>query len=224
MTAEQIIHTPASKEEKLFHPLLRGIAFIFSVVLHPLFVPLMGVWLIITTHYYQFAGFDDHSLFRIYGSVAANTLILPAFTVLFLKLLRFIQSIKMERRKERIIPYIATMTFYFWAYMVFRHQPMVPAVLATFLLGNFIAVILAFFSNFFIKISMHTLGMGGLLGLVFCFLDNPSVYIALPLMIIILLCGIVGTSRMILEAHTLREIYLGVIFGVLAQLLASWIL
>lgn len=223
MSMDQTVEPP-TQNKKLFHPVLRGIAHVISVVLHPLFVPLIGTWLIIKTHYYEFAGFNSNSIFRIYGSVIANTLVLPAFTVLFLKLLKFIQSIKMNSRRERIIPYIATMTFYFWAYMVFRHQQMMPVVLTAFLLGNFIAVIFAFISNIFIKISMHTLGMGGLLGLAFCFLENPYVNVMIPLMAVILLCGIVATSRLILEAHSMREIYLGVIFGVLAQLIAFWIL
>lgn len=209
--------------ENQFHPILRGIAQVLSIILHPLFVPLIGAWFIVNTHYYQFASFDKKSLFSLYGSIVANTLILPAFTVFFLKKLKFIKSIRMHSQQDRVIPYIAVMTFYFWAFMVFNHQDMMPLTLTAFLLGNFIAVVFAFISNLFLKISMHTLGMGGLLGLVFCFAGNPHINITLPLMVIILLCGIVSTSRLILAAHTLREIYLGLMFGILAQLIAFWL-
>lgn len=203
---------------------IRGIAMSVSIILHPLFIPLIGAWLIAQTHYYQFAGFHGKQLIQYYGSVIANAVVLPAFTVLFLRKLHFISSIQMERRQDRVIPYIATMTFYFWTYLVFKHQQMMPGVIKVFLLGNFIAVILAFLSNLKMKISMHTLGMGGLIGLIFCFLDNPYIRIATPLMIVLLAAGVVASCRLILQAHTYREIYMGAAFGIFAQLFASWII
>ena len=69
---------------------------------------------------------------------------------------------------------------------------------------------------------MHALGMGGLLGLMFCFFGDPYFNIAFPLVVLILLSGMVCTSRLILGEHTLREIYLGIMLGVMAQLLAIW--
>lgn len=203
---------------------IRVTAMVISVVLHPLFVPIIGTWLIVQTHYYQFAGFHRKEFIQLYGAIIANAVVLPAFTVILLKLLKFISSIQMPQRRDRIIPYIAVMTFYFWTYMVFNHQAMMPEVIKAFLLGNFIAVILAFLSNLQMKISMHSLGMGGLLGLVFCFLEQPGISISLPLVVIIFAAGLVATCRLILDVHSYREIYMGVAFGVFAQLLAFWII
>ncbi len=211
-------------EDISFPKFWRAVAMVVSIVLHPLFIPLIGAWIIVQTHFYQFAGFQGKQLIQYYGSVIANTLVLPAFTVFFLKKLHFISSIHMHSRRDRVIPYIATMTFYFWTYLVFRHQDMMPEVIKVFLLGNFIAVILAFLSNLKMKISMHTLGMGGLIGMLFCFLENPYIQIATPLMIVILAAGLVATCRLVLQAHTYREIYMGAAFGIFAQLLASWII
>jgi hypothetical protein len=217
--------SPDENTEQLrFHPLLSAVAHVLSVICHPLFVPVIGTWLVIKTHPFAFAGFDHKSLFRIYGSVASNTVILTGFTVLILKQLKFISSIRLPTRRDRVVPYVATMTFYFWAFMVFKHQPQIPGMLTAFLLGNFIAVILAFLSNLMLKISMHALGMGGLLGLACCFIGDPYYNITLPLMVIILVTGAVCTSRLILGEHSLREIYLGALFGVFAQLLASWLI
>lgn len=204
---------------------VKGTAMAISIVLHPLFVPLIGAWLIVQTHYFQFAGFQGKEFIQLYGTIIANAIVLPAFTVLFLKLLKFISSFQLHKRRDRIIPYIAVMTFYFWTYLVFKHKAMMPDVINAFLLGNFIAAILAFLSNLRMKISMHTLGMGGLLGLVFCFLNQPYVQpIALPLIIILFLLGLVATCRLILGAHSYREIYMGAAFGLFAQLLAFWII
>jgi hypothetical protein len=221
MNTEQTLKG-SDHSELHFSPILKGMSHVLSVIFHPLFVPLIGTWLVIVTHPLLFAGFTGKSLFRLYASVITNTVILTGFTVLVLKQVGFIQSIRLPTQRDRIIPYIATMTFYFWAFLVFKHQTRIPIVLTAFLLGNFLAVVFAFLSNLFLKISMHALGMGGLLGLMFCFFGDPYFNIAFPLVVLILLSGMVCTGRLILGEHTLREIYLGIMLGVMAQLLAIW--
>lgn len=223
MTAVHAIEPPDPSEIS-FHPVLRVIAQVISVIFHPLFIPFIGTWLVIETHQMKFAAFDHTGIFRLYASVVSNMIILTGFTIVILKLIHFISSIRLPTQRDQVIPYIATMTFYFWAFLVMKHQDQIPPELTAFILGCFIAVVLAFISNVKLKISMHALGMGGLLGLMFCFFSDTSFNIALPLIIIILAGGIVCTSRMILGEHTLREIYLGAMFGIMAQLIASWVI
>src|SRR5699024_1104378 len=201
----------------------RVFSMVVSIVLHPLFVPLIGAWLIVETHYFQFAGFQRKDFIQFYGSVIANAVVLPAFTVFLLKQLKFISSVQMHKRQDRIIPYIAIMTFYFWTYLVFKKQIMVPEIMKSFLLGNFIASILGFLSNIQMKTSMHALGMGGLLGLLSCFVRDPCFDGSTPLIGGFFAAGLVGPCRLILGAHTFRELYMGVAFGVFAQLVAFWI-
>jgi len=98
---------------------------------------------------------------------------------------------------------------------------------------------MAFFFNLFTKISMHALGMGGLLGmtiltmLLFSYntftIDLGSFGLlemstSALLMIVILLAGIVCTSRLILKAHSLQDLYSGFIIGLACQFIAFQIL
>ncbi len=202
---------------------LRGLAQGLSVVFHPLFVPLAGTWFLIAIHPYRFAAFSDKMIFRLYVLVITYTLVLPALTVFLLRKMDFISSIFMKTRQDRIIPYVAVMTFYFWTYFTLHARTGPPEVLTTFLLGNFIAVVIAFVGNLRTKVSMHALGLGGLLGLVLNQISDPHLNMSLPLLAVILLTGVVSTCRMILGAHSLREIYLAVMIGIVAQLLAAWI-
>jgi hypothetical protein len=68
--------------------------------------------------------------------------------------------------KERIIPYAAMMFFGFWAWNVFNHLSYSPPVFTQFLLGTFITVIAGWLANIYYKISMHGLGIGGMLAFV----------------------------------------------------------
>ncbi|TAN15118.1 MAG: hypothetical protein EPN37_10500 [Chitinophagaceae bacterium] len=224
METSPLIQNKSENSQLSFHPLLKGVSHVLSVIFHPLFIPLYGTWLVIYTHSFLFAGFYGKKLFSVYASVFANMILLTGVTVFLLKQVHFIQSIRMQTQKDRVIPYIATMTFYFWAFLVFKHQTAIPSLLTAFVLGSFLAVVIAFISNLVWKISMHALGMGGLVGLMFCFFSDPYYDITMLLIIIILLSGMVCTSRLILGEHSLREIYLGFIFGVIAQLLAFWII
>lgn len=221
---KQETHAPSpSVSPSTFPAVVRFFAHGISILLHPIFVPVIGTWLIVVAHPFQFSGFTSKAMFGIYGSVVSNTILLTGFTVVILKQLKFISSIRLRTQKDRIIPYIATMTFYFWGFMVFKHQPQVPTVLTAFMLGNFLAVVLAFLSNLVLKISMHALGMGGLIGLLCCFFGDTYFNVAFPLTLVILVAGVVCTSRLILEEHSLREIYWGILFGIMAQLVAAWI-
>ncbi|GAA4300777.1 hypothetical protein GCM10023143_02080 [Compostibacter hankyongensis] len=187
-------------------------------------MPLYGTLLIVWAYPYHFAAFTGFFRFRVLGAVILNTILFPCITALLLKALGFIQSVYMRTQRDRIIPYAATMIFYFWIFYVFRHQKDIPQELTAFMLGNFIAIIIAFLCNIFMKISMHLLGAGGLLGMGFTLLSAPYFSAAPLLMALILLAGVLGTCRLLLGAHSPRELYWGLMAGIVAQLMAVWII
>lgn len=207
-----------------FSKALKIPASVISIIFHPFLIPIIGTWLIIHLHYYQFAGFQKDDIIHLYGSVLTNTVILPFATVFLLSVLKFISSMRMERKQDRIVPYMALMTFYFWAFLVFNKQAMMPDSIKVFILGLFIASILGFLSNLQIKISLHGIGMGSLIGLLLCFFGSTSVNITIFLMAVFLATGLVATSRLVVGRHSSLEVYLGIFFGIFAQLLALWIL
>jgi hypothetical protein len=74
-----------------------------------------------------------------------------------MKPLGFISSYKMPTARERTIPLMATMIFYFWISHVFNNMAgAVPQVLKVLLLGNFWGIIVVFIVNIFTRVSMHT--------------------------------------------------------------------
>lgn len=206
-----------------FHVFIRWPALFFSYVFHPLFMPLFGALLLFYSHPAHFASLGGPALKSIGLSVVINTLLFPAFTVLLLKMLGFIPSIYLRSQQDRIIPYVATMIYFFWVFYAFRQRGQVPQPLVTFLLGNFIAVIAAFLSNIFVKISMHTTALGGVLGMLLCSMRTSEGNIFGIFVLMLLITGIVATSRLVLGAHRSAEIYWGLAVGLLSQLAAYWL-
>lgn len=215
--SEALISEPVSGDQ---NPFLAFPAKFISYVLHPIFVPIYVMLFLVYIHPAFFAGFSPKQQGQTILIILLNLVFFPLVAVLLLKALGFIPSIFLRNQKDRIIPYIACGIFYFWAYTVFKEQSLYPPVVASFILGIFLASSGALIANIYFKISMHAIGMGGWLGLFILIANNGSMLMTWPLAIVILLTGMAGTARLILKSHKPYEIYTGFILGFIAQVVA----
>jgi len=197
------------------------IANIISYVFHPVFMPviLMGVLYLLSP--VTFAGIDVNRLGQWVFIMAFLTVFFPLFTLFLLKKLDFIESIQLKTAKDRIIPLIATMIFYFWANMVFGSIAGVPMLLHLITISAFWGVIVLFMVNIFFKVSMHTAGAGSMLGLLLVIAISSPVNMLLPFFAVLVVAGCIGTSRRVLGAHGTGEIWLGYFIGTLITI-AAW--
>ena len=171
-------------------------------------------------HPYVYNGFEQWRKLQQLFSVILNTAFLPIFSVFLLwRLKLFTQSMNLRTAKERIIPYLLVMIFYFWMWHVFNNKE-VPPETVHFFLGSFLAICGAWFCNIYFKISMHTVAMGGLIIFATLFSLHDNYASGLYLGIAFLIAGIVCTSRFIVSDHTSFEIYSGLVIGMLAQFIA----
>jgi hypothetical protein len=220
MTAEQ------EQVERYFPLPQRGILRILgkavSYLFHPLFIPLYVSAYLIYIHPYSFAVFDQKQKALRLVSIFVITAFFPAVTVFLLWRLGFAQSIFLRTQKERIIPYIASIIYFFWAFYVSRNLQGTPESMTSFFLGIFLAASAAVVANNYYKISMHALAVGGaasfmlLLGI---FSHEP---IGLPIAVATVITGLVCTSRFLVSDHTAQEIYSGLTIGALFQFIASY--
>lgn len=171
-----------------------------------------------------FMGIQNKFVGLLFINIAVTTVFFPMFSVGLMKPLGFIQSFHMRTAKERTIPLMAIMIFYFWVSHVFDSLPTEtmkvtpPLVLKVLLLGNFWGIIVLFIINIFTKISMHTAAAGGMIGIIIVLMITTPVNMLLPLFAAIILAGVIGTCRMILGAHQRGDVWLGYIIGILVQL------
>jgi hypothetical protein len=156
--------------------------------------------------------------------VFALTFMFPAVWMLMMKRLEMVDSMNLDSPKERIIPMVATATFYLWCTWMFKpsvHTKIPPNQLIFYmLLGACLGIFIAFFINIFSKVSLHALGAGSLLGLLVALLRYSTYDLRLVLIAAILIAGVIGTARLILKAHTEPEIFMGYFIGFSGQFLA----
>ena len=214
---KEILPRPSEK----YSLIIRLLANFFSYLFHPIFIPLYITWMLAFIHPDYFVGFSTIGKYKILLLVAINAFAFPLITVLLLKGLGFINSIFLKTQKDRIIPYIASMTFFFWTQYVLREQNFVPRILVAFMFGVFISSSAALIANIYHKISMHAIGMGGMLGLFLVVMQKNTMLMTGPLTFALLITGIVCTSRMIVSDHQPKEIYAGLVVGLLCQFIGA---
>ncbi len=192
----------------------------FSYLFHPLFIPVYVAAYLIYLHPYSFAVFDSKQKLLRLISVFVITAFFPAVTVFLLWRLKFADSIFLRTQKERIIPYVASITYFFWAFYVSRNLQGTPESMTSFFLGIFLAASAALMANNYFKISMHSLALGGAAAFMILLGIVSGEAIGLPMAIATLIAGVVCTARLIVSDHHPFEIYAGVIVGAGCQAVA----
>jgi hypothetical protein len=192
---------------------------IVSFIFHPLFIPSFITAFILYADPYAFAGMNDKAKVFKLVSVIFSTAFLPLFSVALMKQLGFIKSIFLRSQKDRIIPYIVSMIFYFWAWYVSKNLHDSP-LLTAMLLAVFLSCIAGMMANIYYKISMHGIAVGALFILFVWMASNGTVAFGSWLAIATLITGLVCTARFIVSDHSGFEIYSGLMVGALCQLVA----
>lgn len=218
LPAGNLVEPPFAGEQPVIVRLLAGL---FSYVFHPLFIPFYITCFLIYLHPDYFTGFSSAGKQKVLILILINAVLFPGVTVLLLKGLRFIDSIHLRTQRDRIIPYIASMTFFFWTQYVLREQPYIPRVMVGLMFGVFISSAAALIANIYYKISMHAIGMGGLIGIFLVIFKENTMLMTWPLSLAFLIAGLVCSSRMIVSDHRPKEIYSGLIMGMLCQFVGA---
>ncbi|WP_290507076.1 PA-phosphatase [Algoriphagus sp.] len=154
-----------------------------------------------------------------------STLVIPMLTIFGLRLSGTLKSLHMHSTQDRMIPFTVTSIYFFLtSYFIYRITELDPIIWQTM---GLISIVVAFLTlvTFFWKMSAHMTGVGGLVALIVVlgihFSNFQSLY---PLLLGVLLSGIVGSSRLFLNAHKPLEVYVGFAFGFLSCYLGfQWI-
>ena len=210
-----ISETP--KQPLVISLLAKFISFIF----HPLFIPVYLTYFIFEVHSYQFAGINDWNKTLTLLLIIVSYAFIPMISVLLLRALNFIDSIFLKTQKDRIIPYIICMAFYFSVWYYFKKNHYVSDLISMSM-AIFNASIFGFLVNIFMKVSMHAIAVGVMTTFMALLALTDSSSFSFYLSISVLIAGIVCTSRLLVSDHSQKEIYYGLLIGILSQLAAHY--
>jgi hypothetical protein len=209
-------------ESRLFPKYVVFISKVASVIFHPLFIGIYLAAFLLFIHPSYFLGFTDQSKLLKLLTIVNNNVFFPLLVVALLRGLGFSNSVQLKTQRERIVPYIASITFYFWTYYVFRSQPENPTILVLMCRGMFMASSIALIANNYFKISMHAIACGGMIGLFILTIQDGTMSSGIPMMFGFFVTGLVFTSRKIISDHTWFDLIVGFIVGLICQLTGCW--
>lgn len=195
-------------------------ATIISYIFHPIFVPLFAVYFMLYLHPYLFAGFTEWDKTKVMIQAFVMFSFFPIVTVLLLKALNFINSLFLTSQKDRVIPLVACMIWYFWIWNVWHNLPEYPKEAAVFTMAIFIASIFSLMLNVYMKISLHSISMGVLVTFIGWLALTQNISLGAYLSASFILAGLVCTARLIVSDHSQKEVYGGFIAGVASLPLA----
>ncbi len=184
---------------------------IVSILFHPLLMPSIGFLVLFNSGtYLAYLPLDYKGMILLV--VAACTLVIPLSMIPFFLYQKVIFSVHMSEKRERYIPLILTFLLYMFCFYLLQ-RIRIPQTYHAFSLGCVISVGTAFMMTSKWKISAHMIGIGGLTGLIAYIIFCLQVNLELYLIIAILVAGLTGTARMIINTHKPSEIYSGFLIG-----------
>lgn len=192
---------------------MRIVATFVSWIFHPL---LFATYLVLLLGWImpQFLLIPVNKTLTFAGLVFVMTFLLPAANLLMFKAFGTLPSLQMKARKERLVPFtfisiiyvvVTIMFFYKVSHNVNFNKVM---MIATGL------IVLATAATFFEKVSIHSLAICGAIGILLPLnkaIENGALIV--PTITVIVIGGLVMSSRLYLNAHTPRQVLYGALLG-----------
>ncbi len=188
------------------------LANIISYIFHPLMMPTYVMILFFNMNVYYTYIIADYSKLRIIGLVFITTFLFPLLINLVFLRHRLISTLHMKIREERMLPFIVTGVFYYMTYHLIK-QLFLPDFYKLYLLGATLLVLIALTINFFRKISLHLLAIGGVTGIFMGLSFKLMLEIHYLIISLIFISGLVGYARLKMDVHRPYEIYGGYLIG-----------
>jgi hypothetical protein len=149
--------------------------------------------------------------------VFVGSYVFPVVLLVLLKRFGMIKSYHMDGIEERKFP---TLLFISISYIIgnWLFKSNVVDLLYLIFFGYGLALIFSYILLYLkIKISLHTTAVSGLLGFLIYFSYFYKINLIIILAVLFALSGIIGSSRLKLKAHNLKEVSLGYLIGLSSQ-------
>ena len=181
-----------------------------SVIFTPFYLPLVGLAVLLTFTYLSLLPWA-YKLFLV-ATFWVFTVALPSLLICLYRRYQGWSLFEMASKERRVIPYVISIVSYLLCYYIMAAAH-VPHFMGSILMAALVIQVVCAIVNLFVKVSTHMAAIGGVAGALMAFAAifgfNPVWWLC----VVLILAGLVGTSRMILRQHSLHEITLGFLVG-----------
>jgi hypothetical protein len=196
------------------NPLKKILPF-FSYLFHPIFIPLLGTlfYLLFDENY-----FTIPQVYLLLFQILIITIFLPMAFFYLLKTFGKVDTIMLSDVNQRKIPLLLQMSLTIVLIKQSITVDRFPELFYFFFAGlvtTFIAFVLLYFK---IKSSIHMIGVSALTFFIIGLSLHYQINIIFSIAGLFFVSGIIATSRLYMKAHSIRELVIGYVIGMLPQL------
>ena len=187
-----------------------------SAVFHPFLMPLFTIFLL--RHFDVFLS-NRIDVFLYLALIIVITTLATGFSILLMRKRGMISDLDIRNRSERFKPFLIVLGYYVMAYVLTLEFTgiSIPVLYRSLMLGLVVSILTGLIVTMRFKLSMHLLAIGGVLAAVI-YVGIINVTSDLNwIASIVIASGLLAWSRLELEAHTLKEVYVGFSVGFLCM-------
>ena len=189
---------------------------VISAIFTPFSIPFLAFLILFLFSYLRIMPIQYKLI--VLGVVYCFTILMPTLTIFLFRKINGFSPEDLGERKRRFMPFLLTITSYVFC-LVMMHRLNIPWYMTGIILAALIMMVICIVVNLKWKISEHMAGegaiVGGLVSFSALFGYNPVWWLCL----FILIAGVLGTARIILQHHTLGEVLVGFAVGLICSLL-----
>ena len=196
----------------------RRMAQLLSIVFQPMFMPLLTAWMLFNSHTY--IDFTSEPVVRkfVYLTLLLTTVILPVMVFGYLFRKKIITTYHIDKREERKYAFVVTIFFMGLTYWIFS-QTSLPSIFYAMIIGGMISILISALITLLWKISIHMMGVGGLVGSVAGLSYLLKMDLSSMIYFSLFISGLTGFTRLKLFAHTPAQVYWGFTLGIVVMFL-----
>lgn len=189
---------------------------LISYMLHPLLLPTMAFIILLYLIPMTILTIPEDARWLLLSVIFILTFLAPATGIMFLYLFGNIKNLHHQEAEERRWPLMVVSVFYIMTTVMFGISEAFSRLPILFVFAGAITLCLTLLTALSLawKISIHSTGIGGLvgflMGLGYRFSDERFLY---PIVICVILSGILMSAQLYLNAHTPEQVMGGFALG-----------
>ena len=188
---------------------------VISAIFTPFSIPFLAFLILFLFSYLRIMPIQYKLI--VLGVVYCFTILMPTLTIFLFRKINGFSPEDLGERKRRFMPFLLTITSYVFC-LVMMHRLNIPWYMTGIILAALIMMVICIVVNLKWKLSEHMAGVGAIVGGLVSFSAlfgyNPVWWLCL----FILIAGVLGTARIILQHHTLGEVLVGFAVGLICSL------
>ena len=170
---------------------------VISMIFTPFSIPFMAFLILFVFSYLRIMPLQYKLI--VLGVVYCFTILMPTLTIFLFRKINGFTPEDLTERKRRYVPFILTITSYVFC-LLMMHRLNIPWYMTGIIFASLIVMIICVIVNLKWKLSEHMAGAGAIIGGLVAFSAlfgyNPVGWLC----IFILVAGVLGTARIILQA------------------------